>query len=108
MKARIARAREFTLRGKIAECEFTLERKEAVIRIMDPIDYDPDCIVPHDIEQALVHELVHLHLGAWETDLESIEQIAKEQAIHALSTALVELARKDDQNGEKGEKASSG
>lgn len=41
----------------------TLTKKEALIRLLDPVDYPPDVVYPYDAELTLVHEMVHAHFS---------------------------------------------
>lgn len=74
-------------------CEWTLGRKEALIRILDPVDFPLDCSWPQDMEVTLVHELLHLHFAPFD-DFEGLKDTLSEQAINAISHALVEVSRK--------------
>ena len=75
-------------------CEWVLSRKEAFIKILHPDDFDPTCSYPQDMEATLVHELTHLHMGTFAAvEEDSPLDIAMEQAIHAISYALVGLQR---------------
>lgn len=91
---RIARAYDMPANTQ-GRCEWTDSRKEALIKILDPTDWDKDIIFPQDMEVTLVHELIHLHLSVLTNkQSESIEDTVLEQAIHALAYALVGLDRK--------------
>ena len=77
------------------ECEWTLQTKQARIRILDPIDYPDNIKWPQDMEQTLVHELLHLHFAPFDRfDRESLEHVTMEQAIDLIAGALVNLKRK--------------
>lgn len=77
-----------------AQIHVTLPNRVATIYILDPIDYDSRSELPQDMEQHLVHELLHIHLypitGKFE---EGLLQIAEEQAIEAISWGLIALKR---------------
>lgn len=73
------------------QCTWRLSNKTALIRILDPSDYNPSFLRPCDVEKTLVHELLHLHFAPFcplgsETDLH-------EQAIEAIATGLVKAKR---------------
>lgn len=68
-------------------------KKYAAIRVLDPGDYDPNCIVPLDTEYTVVHELVHLHFAVFDS-LEDTKDMLYEQGVHKLARALVALDRK--------------
>jgi hypothetical protein len=70
----------------------------AVIDILDPNDYDPAYTEGHDMEEVLVHELVHLHVNrvskAYGGEMDDEKEIVIDNAVRALSKALVEAYRK--------------
>jgi hypothetical protein len=68
--------------------------KQALIKLLDPIDYPRDTEWGQDHEQSLVHELLHLHCwGFSDEDPSSPKGICEDQMVAALATALVELKR---------------
>lgn len=93
IKARILRERDFCNPGSQGECDWSLSTKTAIIRILDPVDYSPDCAWPQDIEQVLVHELLHLHFASFDAESSTAERVAQEQAIDCIATGLVGLYR---------------
>lgn len=78
-------------------CTYTLSTKTALISILNPINYDPSCPWKQDLEQTLVHELLHLHFSFVSRLIEdgSLEQIIEDQVVSALSKALVSLKRQN-------------
>ena len=74
-------------------CLMTPNRKEALIQLLDPIDYAPDCMSHQDMEATLVHEILHPHFVPFEAKPETPEETAQEQAIHVISQGLVHLKR---------------
>ncbi len=100
IQVKIARGNGLNLpAGVQGRCSWTLQRREAFIRILDPIDWDRDCVYPQDMEETLVHELLHLHFAPFDTfKAEGHKDIASEQAINAIAHSLVSLKR------ERGEK----
>ena len=60
--------------------------KSATIRLLDPIDYDPNFIHVQDHEKTLVHEMVHLFFPR-----EGNEQYEPE--IESLACAFISLSR---------------
>lgn len=77
------------------QCEWTLPTKQARIRILDPVDFPPESRWPQDMEQTLVHELLHLHFAPFDRfERESLEHVTMEQAIDLIAGALVNLKRK--------------
>ncbi len=90
----IERGRYFSNQESQAEVEWYIQNKRAVIKILDPIDYE-DALDEQDMELSLVHELLHLHLAPFDTfESGSQEEIALEQCIEMISMALVNLERK--------------
>jgi hypothetical protein len=75
---------------KGGDISMLLAKRDASIRILDPIDYAPTYLPPIDTELTVVHELVHVHIEGFYRDYDSV---AMEQAVHALSSALVALDR---------------
>lgn len=83
-------------------CDWTLSNKTAYIRILDPVDYPEDAFEPQDMEQTLVHELLHIHFapffeGLVTSETKDLEQIAKETAIEMIARALVQVSREQQQ-----------
>lgn len=79
-----------------AEVTWLEEKKTAVIRLLDPVDFDPNSPTPQNHERSIIHELLHLHMVPFDAAEDTPAGIAQEQAIHAISTALVELKRRGD------------
>lgn len=84
----IARARDFENDRKEAEITMMDMLKEARIKILNPVDYPATCWLPQDMEEALVHELLHIHFLPF-GDCE----VAEEAAINCISQALVNAKR---------------
>lgn len=94
IKVRIARVFDFPNTNTQGRCEWTIERHEALIRILDPADWDPAIIYPQDMETTLVHELLHLHAAPFDTfESETPNNAALEQLIHHVAYALTHLER---------------
>jgi len=91
IKVCICRGRDLSLDGQ-AEVHWRMEKKAAIVNLLDPVDYDNKRF-PQDHETGLVHELLHLHMAGFAAENGTPEDIAQEQAIHALSTAFVRLDR---------------
>lgn len=86
------------LRGDYAHSQVNGALKESRMRILDPNDADPPSTRtgPYDVEQILIHELLHLHLDAWGGDARDekcLEFREKEAAIDCMSWALLRLER---------------
>lgn len=94
VRVSIKRQNEMADIDNLGEVIVTLPNRIARIHILDQIDYGSTSQLPQDMEQYLVHELLHIHLypitGQFE---EGLLQIAEEQAIEAISRGLIELHR---------------
>lgn len=93
---RIARRDDMGLDDVNGTCTWTLARNEAIIKILDPIDYPSDCVFPQDQEVTTVHELLHLHYAPFSDQFakDTLEYIALERCIDVTSKTLVSLKRK--------------
>lgn len=74
--------------GKQGSITWRVHQKEARISLIDPADKAAQDR-GYDLECTLVHELLHLHFIAWDTEDGTPEDTALEQAITTLSRALV-------------------
>lgn len=84
--------------GLAGQVSWNLEKKGAVIKIVDPEDYDatcnPDFERPQDMEYTVVHELLHLHFAPLSHVTDGkLECRFEEQAVHAIALGLVSLER---------------
>ena len=93
VRCKFVRQREMTDSGCAGECRFQLEKKQAVIYVIDPIDWPPNCAWPQDVEKTLVHELLHLHMAPFQPSHDTLEHVMMEQAIESIATGLVRLRR---------------
>lgn len=87
---KISRASEFRSPGRMGEVLYTLSKKSAIIRLLDPNDYS-NVDFPQDHVMTLVHELSHLHLCFADSYIDSHPALDTllEQAIEAFSSAVV-------------------
>lgn len=95
-KIRIMRDYEFDSKDAEGQVKYTLSRKEALIYILDHVDYESTQAFPQDMEVILVHELIHLHFAEVSDRCEKAEvdiTIPLEQAIQCLAEAIVSLRR---------------
>ena len=91
---RVSRATEFTGKERSGECSWVLPNAHATIKILDHIDY-PETPFKQDMEQILVHELLHLHICPFDlTKAESLEDTMMERAVDHIAKALVLLKRR--------------
>lgn len=86
--------------GEFAEVEWSRIYRNAEIKLLDPVDFEEaDTARQKDMEDSLVHELLHLVLrdcrinSRDDKDKLTAQGIAEERAIDALSCALVSLHR---------------
>lgn len=95
---RVKRQFDMARADAAGHCSCVVALKEAVISILDVVDWDPDIIKPQDQEMYLVHELLHVHFSQMHDEYNSPVHV--EQAIQKIAEALValkrEAARKDD------------
>lgn len=82
---------------------YSFERRMADILLLDPMDYD-DASFAQDMEQTLVHELMHLVLEVLTPEnKESLEYVMLEQIVDSLATTLVKLKRGGEKSPENKE-----
>ncbi len=79
--------------GRQAESAINPRTLCAAITIVEPMDWSTEWVGVVDVEQALVHELVHVATADWLAREDSAEDVAREQAIVRIERALVTLAR---------------
>jgi hypothetical protein len=81
----------------LGNVHWDLEKKTAVIRVLDPVDYrlPPDQILK-DIENTVVHELVHLEMAPTLADLHRTDanRVQEETAVNRMVDALLALERR--------------
>lgn len=75
------------------ETRYNLEKKAAIITLLDPNDHDGNEDFPYDMELTLVHEMLHLHFVDGSHTPEECPTVF-EQGINAVSAALVGLSRR--------------
>jgi hypothetical protein len=97
--AAITRNSDFSDEGNEGEIDYFLEKGDAAIRILDPIDYPQDTPFRQDMEQTLVHELLHLYFAPFQPNKEKdeLKYAYWERAIDDLAKVLVKIKR--EQNG---------
>ncbi|WP_153017279.1 hypothetical protein [Alkalihalobacillus trypoxylicola] len=94
IEVRVARASEIE-RNRAAEVSWVLPKKMASICILDQEDYPRGLMGERDMENDLVHELLHLHFAPihdFNSDNEHYE-IYEEQAIESITYGLIALER---------------
>ena len=88
----IDRKYNFELTNVWGECKAFLCDKEAFIRIIDPIDINS--LFRFDMEELLIHELLHCHFKPFEAEDGTLEDKLQEQVIQTLAKSLLNLKRK--------------
>ncbi len=77
-------------KGTVANIHWSLPRKTATIKVLDPIDSTlPRTEIVRDTELSVVHELVHLSMAKLPLDSSNTE--LEEETVKKLSTALLAL-----------------
>lgn len=77
------------------ECEWIEQLRAAKIYILSADDYkNSGSICSYDMEQTLVHELLHLHFVSIDIDK---YYMPIEQAIEAISRALISMERESEE-----------
>jgi len=79
---------------RLGQVRIAAGKRRASILVLHPRDVPPECLVRQDPEISLVHELVEILLDPLTDNLPPAVEIAKEQAVEALSQALVALRRR--------------
>jgi len=97
VKVKICRRDDMGMDETCGTCRWVLSRAEALLKLLDPIDYPEDAIVGQDHEITLVHELLHIHFAPFtdKLDADSLEHIAMERATEQIARTLVELKRNE-------------
>jgi len=96
VKPELVRRFDLLDESRQGECQYELQLKAAVIRVLRAEDLPPSPW-PADLEKTLVHELLHLHFAPFMPEPEEgLRHVAAEQAIELIAEALVRLKR----NGE--------
>lgn len=90
---RIVRFHEMVTPDKGAEIVYVMARHEALVKVLEPSDWDPASMRPQDHEQDVVHELVHLLLAHWDPPKDSLEHDLKEEAVCGLATSFLAVKR---------------
>lgn len=82
------------MNNRAGEVDWTLTLKQATIRLVDPQTIRKSLVFKYDLEQTLVHELLHLHSAPFDKFKSGgLKETALEVMIDKTATALVELKR---------------
>lgn len=99
---RVVRQWEMGDQTTLAQCQWFIQRKDAIIHVLHPSDLpglsgrflnNEEC----DYDVSLVHELLHLHFAPFH---KADDEIAHEQAINAISRGMVKLWREKGSTSE--------
>lgn len=94
----IERKTVFNNSQSTGEIDYVLPLRQAIIKILDPLDY-PNSPFEQDMEISLVHELLHLHFALFEPKSDdSLEFLIMESTIEQLANILVEMKRTNMQD----------
>ncbi len=95
IEVKISRAKEL-MQDTCACVHWTLSKKMGSIKILDPIDYPDDVMGVRDMENDLIHELLHLHFAPINDRLNDNDfySMFEEQAIESIAYGLIETERK--------------
>jgi hypothetical protein len=99
IKITISRAKEMFDEDTQAGVNWVLRKKTALIKILDPIDYKISGVTfwEQDMEQSLVHELMHLHIASFDNSKEgSLEDICVDQVCDIVAKGFVKLKRQNE------------
>jgi hypothetical protein len=80
----------------LGNIRWDLDKKTAVIRVLDPADYRlPFASMLRDIEFTVVHELIHLEMAPILSDLHRTEanRAEEEHAVNHMADTLLKLDR---------------
>ena len=81
--------------GTLGNIHWDPEKKTAVIRVLDPSDYQmPSDAMLRDMEFTVVHELIHLEFCA-STRADQTSRADEETAVNHIAEALLQLDRRD-------------
>lgn len=75
---------------------WTLSKKMASISILDSIDYPEDVMGVQDMENTLIHELLHLHFASINDvygNGSEVYQLFEEQAIESITDGILKVYR---------------
>lgn len=98
VELRVARQWEMADSKTLAQCDWYLQRKDAIIRVLHPDDLAGVSQLflqgeETDYDISIVHELLHLHFAPIHRDG---DETFHEQAINAISRGMVKVWREDN------------
>lgn len=91
ISARVVRSRDLKP-DTLGNLRWNSANKTAIIRLMDPLDYDlPPDEIPNDMEYTVVHELIHLQLAVIPKAPGSKD--VEERVVNGIGNALFSLEK---------------
>ena len=88
-----AHQHEFRSPSAEAQCHYERNLKRARILVLEPAEYHSGNGFPQDIEETVVHELLHLHFATID-DSDGVKEVVFEQAIESIATSIIALERR--------------
>lgn len=92
IQAKIVRAEDLSDQGNQGEVCSVVCTRMASIKLRDPIDWPSDCMGEYDMEEVLVHELLHCSFGILDTE-DEMRQNVQHQLLNDLAVAFIKTAR---------------
>jgi hypothetical protein len=88
VKVDIVRYFELIDEEALATVTYKVSKKQAVIKLRDPNDIEPNKHFPINMEMSIIHELLHLHFAPLGITADNLHE---EHAVNALTLALFDL-----------------
>lgn len=99
IEARMVRVWELK-QDTLGNVKWNRDKKSAVIRVLDPVDYElPADKIAADIENTVVHELLHIRLSALPKDRNNPK--VEEGVVNPLAQALLDAVHRESQEKPK-------
>jgi len=97
---RVVRQWELDDEHTIAQVDYNLRKKDAILKVLSPKDLDRHASMSVDGEERdydvhIAHELLHLHFAPLQLEGKQNE-IGEEQAVHSIGRGLVRLYRHNE------------
>ncbi len=100
IRTEIVRFHEMKGGAVLASVQPNFIKRTAIINVQDPRDWDDPIIRPFDLEEYIVHELVHVVESRYEEFLpDSVPESVYEEVVEQMTRALL----RTDRSGEHGE-----
>lgn len=86
------RERDMHLRDSLGCVDFIHESRQAIIQMLDPVDFDND-LFTYDYEKTLVHELLHLKFASLDSSGDPLRDKLTHQMVDDLAKSFVSAVR---------------